>query len=132
MATSYQIPRFLVVGGVNFFFTFAVFTISLKLLELPYAVALLAAWFLGNILTYVLNFLWVFKPETRLTFRARFAKYLTAGAASILLNLAGLAALVELAGADPFWAQVALMPFIVVFNFATAKWWSLRSGGSKP
>lgn len=126
MTLGQQIPRFLVVGGLNFVFTLGVYAAALNLLDQPYAVALLLAWLLGNILTYVLNFVWVFRPEARLTFRARFVKYLTAGAASVALNLAALTALVELAGMDPFLAQALLIPFIVVGNFAAAKWWSLR------
>ncbi len=121
-----EIFRFLVVGGTNFIFTFVVFTVALKVLNIGYVAALLLAWFSGNILTYTLNFIWVFRPEERLNFRGRFFKYLTAGALSISLNLAALSALVELWSFDPLWSQVVIMPFIIVFNFGTAKYWSLR------
>ncbi|WP_298922056.1 GtrA family protein [uncultured Roseobacter sp.] len=113
-------------GGINFVFTFLVFTTALKVLSIGYAAALLLSWFAGNILTYTLNFLWVFRPEAKLSFRGRFFKYLTAGSLSISLNLAGLTALVEIGGFDPFWSQVLIMPFVIVFNFTTAKFWSLR------
>ncbi len=121
--------RFLVVGGVNFVFTFVVFTLALKVLNLGYVAALILSWISGNILTYALNFLWVFRPEARLTFRGRFLKYMAAGALSVSLNLLALVALVELGRFDPFWSQVALIPFIIVFNFSTAKFWSLRKNG---
>jgi putative flippase GtrA/SAM-dependent methyltransferase len=127
-----QMPRFLAVGGVNFLFTFAIYFCSLNLLHLPYPVALGLASLLGNILTYVLNFVWVFRPEPQLTFRGRFLKYLGTGAVSIILNLLALSALVELCGMDPFWAQVVLIPFIVFGNFAAAKWWSLRQADPQP
>ena len=96
------------------------------MLEIDYIAALLVAWIAGNILTYVLNFVWVFQPEAILSFRGRFLKYLTAGSLSICLNLLALSTLVELYGADPFWSQVALIPFIIIFNFATSNFWSLR------
>lgn len=118
------------VGGLNFVFTFALFTATLNLLG--YVGALLFAWLAGTFLTYVLNFVWVFRPEARLRFRDRFIKYLTAGAVSVGLNLVVLTILVELGGFDPFWAQVWIMPFIVLFNFASAKFWSLRKQAGAP
>jgi putative flippase GtrA len=81
--------------------------------------------------SYVLNFTWVFKPEEQIRFRARFAKYFLASAVSIALNLMVLGAIVERTAYDPFWVQTALIPFIVVFNFATAKFWSLRQANGE-
>jgi len=121
-----EFSRFLVVGGINFVFTFLVFVTSLKVLGISYIIALILASVLGNILTYTLNFIWVFKPEERLNFRHRFVKYMISNLGSLCFNIVALAALVELGGFDPFWSQVALIPFIIVFNFSTAKWWSLR------
>jgi hypothetical protein len=42
-----------------------------------------------------------------------------------------LGAIVERTAYDPFWVQTALIPFIVVFNFATAKFWSLRQANGE-
>lgn len=123
-----EISRFLIVGGVNFVFTFAVFTGALKGMHLGYLTSLLIAWVSGNILAYTLNFIWVFRPADRLKYGRRFVKYLTAGGFSIGLNLLALLLLVELGEFDPFWSQVGIMPAIVIFNFATAKYWSLRKG----
>lgn len=121
-----EIGRFLVVGALNFVFTFALFTFALKFLAIGYIAALFCAWIAGNILTYILNFNWVFRPEEKLQFRWRFVKYLTAGALSFSFNALAISVLVELARLDPFWAQVWIMPFIVVINFVAAKYWSLR------
>ncbi|WP_375570100.1 GtrA family protein [Seohaeicola saemankumensis] len=126
-----QIVRFLIVGGVNFLFTFAIYASALNLLDLPYVIALVLAWLLGNILTYVLNFLWVFRPERQLNFRTRFVKYLGAGAVSVTLNVVILSGLVEIGGMDPLLAQAVLIPFIVVGNFTAAKWWSLRQADTR-
>jgi putative flippase GtrA len=121
-----EMSRFLIVGAINFVFTFVIFTLTLKILNGHYAASLLLAWSMGNILTYILNFVWVFQPEKRLNFRGRFFKYLTAGAFSIILNLLTLSAFVEVGKFDPFWSQCFIMPFVIIFNFGTAKLWSLR------
>lgn len=118
--------KFLVIGAANFIFTFAVFTLLLEIVGTGYVAALLAAWLLGSIATYILNFVWVFRPEAKLNFKWRFVRYMLAGSVSIGLNIVLLTGLVELGGFDPFWSQVALIPFIVGFNFSTANWWSLK------
>jgi putative flippase GtrA len=124
-----ELLRFLVVGGVNFVLTFAVFTVALNVLHVNHLISLLTAWVAGNFLTYVLNFIWVFRPEARFSFGLRFVKYMTAGIVSVGLNLVLLYVLVDIGGHDPFWSQVAIMPVIIMFNFVSAKFWSLRKAG---
>lgn len=118
--------KFLVIGAGNFVFTFVVFTTLLEVLKTGYITALVTASLLGSVLTYVFNFIWVFRPEAKLNFKGRFVRYLLAGSVSVGLNIVLLAALVEIGGFDPFWAQVGLIPFIVIFNFSTANWWSFK------
>lgn len=118
--------RFLLVGGANFVLTFIVFFSMLKLFGIDYLVSLFVSWAVGMAFSYVLNFTWVFRPEEKLQFRARLAKYLAANLVSILLNMLALRLIVDATGHDPFWVQCALIPLIVVFNYSTAKFWSLR------
>jgi putative flippase GtrA len=120
--------RFLVVGAANFALTMAVFTVMLKVLGIHHLPSLFAAWVVGVLFSYVLNFTWVFKPEEQMRFRARFVRFVLASLTSVLLNMAILEVLVRQTGFDPFWLQLALIPFVVLFNFATAKLWSLRQG----
>lgn len=120
--------RFLLVGGANFVLTFVVFFFLLKILRVNYLFALSASWAVGMLFSYALNFTWVFKPEEQLQFRARLAKYFLANLVSLLLNLLALHWLVEITAYDPFWVQFALIPLIVVFNFSSAKFWSLKAG----
>lgn len=119
--------RFLIVGGANFVLTFVVFYSLLKVIGIDYLVALFASWVVGMAFSYVLNFTWVFRPEEKLQFKARLAKYFAASLASILLNMLTLRLIVDATGYDPFWVQCALIPLIVVFNYSTAKFWSLRA-----
>ena len=119
--------RFLVVGGANFVLTLAVFYGMLRLLRSHYLISLFSAWAAGMLFSYVLNFTWVFRPEDKLRFKERFAKFFSANLASILLNMATLHLLVEATHTDPFVIQCALIPLVVIFNYSTAKFWSLRA-----
>ena len=119
--------RFLLVGAVNFVLTFVLFYVLFRVLRVNYIVALFVSWAVGMVFSYVLNFSWVFRPEEQLQFRERFAKYFAASLASILLNMLTLGIIVESTGYDAFWVQCALIPLIVLFNYSTAKFWSLRA-----
>lgn len=119
--------RFGIVGAVNFVLTFIVFYALVRIAQVHHLIALTASWLVGMVFSYVLNFTWVFKPEEKLRFRARFAKFFAASLVSIGLNLVVLQFLVENTGFDPVYLQCALIPLVVLFNFATAKFWSLKS-----
>ncbi|MEO6365896.1 MAG: GtrA family protein [Luteimonas sp.] len=119
--------RFGIVGAINFVLTFVVFYVLVRILHVHHLIALTVSWLLGMMFSYVLNFTWVFKPEEQLQFQARFAKFFAASLVSIGLNLVTLELIVEATGFDPFYVQCALIPLVVLFNFATAKFWSLKS-----
>jgi putative flippase GtrA len=121
-----EATKFTLVGAANFALTFIVFTAMLKVLGVNYLLSLGAAWVVGMLFSYVLNFSWVFKPEQKIQFRARFVRFSLAGALSIALNMLVLSYIVERSDFDPFYVQMALIPLIFIFNFSTAKYWSLR------
>ena len=121
-----EFSKFTIVGAVNFIFTFVLFFLLVKIIQWNYLASLVAVSLLGMILTYSLNHVWVFKPEQKLAFRGRLFKYILAGLVSISLNLIVLEYIVKRTGFDPFYVQTALIPFIVIFNFSTAKFWSLK------
>lgn len=121
-----EATKFTFVGAANFALTFIVFTAMLKILGINYLLSLLAAWVVGMLFSYVLNFAWVFKPEQQIQFRTRFIKFFVASVLAIALNMLTLSYIVERTDYDPFYVQMALIPFIVIFNFSTAKYWSLR------
>jgi putative flippase GtrA len=122
-----EVTKFTIVGAANFALTFIVFTSMLKVLMVNYLLSLVAAWVVGMLFSYILNFAWVFKPEQKIQFRARFVRFFLASALSISLNMLALSYTVEHTSFDPFYVQIALIPFVVIFNFLTAKFWSLRS-----
>ncbi len=121
-----EFSKFTVVGAINFIFTFIMFYALVKVALLNYLIALVVTSLLGMILTYSLNYIWVFKPEQDLAFRGRLFKYVSSGFLSIALNMLTLRYIVGRTGFDPFYVQFALIPFIVIFNFSTAKFWSLK------
>ncbi|KRC73478.1 GtrA-like protein [compost metagenome] len=121
-----EFSKFTIVGGVNFLFTFVLFYCAVRVLKLNYVVALVAVSLLGMLLTYCLNRIWVFRLEGGDDHRSRLFKYIVSGFLSIALNALALRYIVEETGFDPFYVQIALIPFIVVLNFSLAKFWSLR------
>jgi len=121
-----EATKFTLVGAANFVLTFLVFTAMLKVFNVNYLLSLVASWVVGMFFSYALNFSWVFKPERKIQFKARFVRFFLASILSIVLNILALSYIVERTGFDPFYLQMALIPFIIVFNFSTAKFWSLK------
>ena len=115
------------VGGFNALFTFLLYFILLKTIHLHYLVALSISWVSGVLLTYILNFLWVFKPEQKLVFKSRLLKYFLVYITSYVLNLFLLKHFTELTGGDPLWIQFFIMPVVVVINFTGIKYWCMNA-----
>lgn len=122
-----EATKFTIVGAANFVLTLVIFTTMLKILNLNYLVSLGTASMIGMVFSYSLNFAWVFKPEQRIQFRSRFLKFSLASVLSLVLNMLVLKCIVDRSDFDPFFVQLALIPLIVIFNFSTAKYWSLRT-----
>jgi putative flippase GtrA len=121
-----QASKFTIVGTLNFGFTFLVLFSLLKVIGIVYWVSFILAWGAGVVYSYILNSVWVFKPSELLEFKKDFLKYLFANAVSFIFNLIALSILVENTHFDPFLVQLMIIPFIVIFNFITSKFWSLR------
>lgn len=121
-----EFSKFTIVGALNFVFTFILFYISVKIFQLNYLISLGLVSFFGMILTYSLNYNWVFKPEQKLVYKGRLLKYIFSGFISISLNIIALSCIVESTNFDPFYVQIALIPCIVIFNFLSTKFWSLK------
>jgi putative flippase GtrA len=123
---KFEVTKFTLVGAANFFLTLIVFTSLLKIYNSNYLVALWVSWTVGVLFTFYINDKWVFEASSSASYFHRLAKYFSVGLLSIVLNSLALSAIVEYAKADPFWVQFSLIPLIAVFNFITAKYWSLR------
>lgn len=124
--------KYVMVGVLNAIFTCMVFTGGLYILKQNYLVSLTISWVFGTLLTYTLNFVWVFRPEKKLRFRERFTKYLFTNVLSFIFNLAALYYIVSETQYAPFYVQLEIMPVIVILNFIAAKFWSLKRYISAP
>ena len=122
-----QFSKFTVVGALNFVFTLVLFYVAVVVLHINHLIALVLVALIGMLLTYTLNYYWVFKPSEKVTFGSRLAKYIGAGLVSVALNVLLLHLLTSKTQIAPFYAQLLLIPFVVLFNFLTAKLWSLRA-----
>ncbi len=111
---------------MNLFFTLAVYFIFLKLLNSHYLTAYSISWLAGVLFTYIINFIWVFKPEKQLVFRTRLTKYFIVYIASFFLNFFALKLLTEKTEWDPLVVQIFILPIIVLINFFGMKFWSLK------
>jgi putative flippase GtrA len=120
-----EFTKFTIVGIINSALTFIIFFLLLKVASVNYLVSLSITWIIGIIFSYVLNYLWVFRPDEKLEFQKRFAKYLSAYLVSFFLNFILIMAIVENWNFEPFYVQTGLLPIVVAFNFLTSKYWSL-------
>ncbi|MBK7380887.1 MAG: GtrA family protein [Ignavibacteriales bacterium] len=114
------------VGIGNLIFTLALYIFFLNDLELKYEIAFTFAWLLGVLFTYLINFIWVFKPEEKITFRKRLPKYFFVYLLSYLLNILLLKLLVENFFLQPLISQLFIIPLIVLINFTGIKYWALK------
>jgi putative flippase GtrA len=115
------------VGTLNAVFTFLFYFVLLKVIRLHYLVSFSIAWLSGVLLTYIINFLWVFKPEQKLVFKSRLLKYFIIYITSYLLNMFLLKQLTEFTGGDPLLVQLFIIPVVVVVNFTGIKYWCMNS-----
>lgn len=123
--------KYVIVGTSNAAFTLAVYLLFLKVLRLDYILSFSLSWLLGVFFTYVINFLWVFKPDQKLEFKKRLWKYVAVYACSYAVNVLLLRLVVEKFAVDPLYAQLILIPLVIVVNYFGMKYWALSKGDIK-
>lgn len=118
--------KYAIVGFINLAFSLVMFYLFLNIFKMPYLLVFNITWILGIVLTYVINFVWVFKPDDKLQFKKRFIKYFLVYVSSYLVNIYLLQHVVENYGYDPFWVQFFILPLVVLINFFGFKYWALK------
>lgn len=121
-----EVTKFTIVGAGSFLLTFVIYAAALELTQMHYLLALAAAWTSGVLFTYACNVLWVFRAEGQRPSWWSFVRYALSSGVSVTINGLALAFIVERFGTGPFLTQLALVPFVVVFNFVASKYWALR------
>jgi len=114
------------VGAVNAVITFTIYIALLKIFKVHYLLSFSISWAAGVFLAYVINFVWVFKPEDTLVFRSRLLKYVAVYLISYTLNMILLGIITETTGRDPLLVQFLLVPVVVAVNFLGIKYWSMK------
>ena len=94
--------------------------------RLNYLVAFSITWILGVLLTYIINFVWVFRKDEKLTFSSKLAKYVGVYLVSYLINILLLKVLTEQPHHDPYYLQFAIIPVVMLVNSLGMKSWSLK------
>jgi putative flippase GtrA len=117
---------YVIVGALNFLLTAILYWILLKQFLIYYIVSFFVSWTAGVLFTYILNFLYVFKPEDKLEFRKRLWKYFIVYALSLTANILLLSLGVEKMRFDPFWYQFVLIPMVILINYIGIKNWALK------
>ena len=118
--------KYLVVGGINFLTSLLLFFFLLNVIKINYLVVFTITWLYGIFLTYIINFIWVFKPEDKLIFKKRFKKYFIVYLSSYTINLLLLRGIVEGYDFNPLYVQFFILPLVVIINFSGIKYWALK------
>ena len=121
-----QVIKYGLVGGVNFLLSLLLFLYFLDILLVRYEIAFTLTWVFGIFLTYIINFLWVFKPSDKLEFKTRCPKYFAVYLSSFIVNIGLLKWIVDQYNYDPFWSQFGILPIVVLINFLGFKYWGLK------
>ncbi len=123
---SVQFLKYVLVGILNAIFSTIVYFLCLRLLLMNYLIAFTISWIFGILFTYVINFVFIFKPEEKLEFRKRLPKYFAVYFFSYSLNIGILKILVLWTNADPFYLQFLILPLVIAINFTGFKYWALK------
>ena len=70
-----EVTKFTLVAAAYFALTFIVFTTMLKVLSVNYLFSLGAAWVVGILFSYIMNFSLVLKPEQKIQFKDKFVRF---------------------------------------------------------
>ena len=121
-----QFIKYGLVGAINFIFSFALFYFLLKILLTNYLISFTLSWLFGIFLTYIINFIWVFRPNDKIEFKKRFPKCFIVYLISYLVNIFLLKILVLKFAYDPLYLQFAIIPLVMFINFFGFKYWGLK------
>jgi putative flippase GtrA len=119
--------RYAVVGASNVVLDFAVYSL-LVVAGVWYPVAKVASMLVAIANGYTLSRRWAFRAGPHR--HAMLARYSSVTVASLVLNLALLAALVEGAGVHEIVAQAIVLPFLAFGNFLAQRLWTFAGAVS--
>lgn len=122
-----KFSKYVIVGLTNSLLTGSLYYVLLRYAHIDYMIAFSISWVIGVLYTYVVNYVWVFKPSAKIEFKRRLWKYSSTYILSYIVNMFALKKLVTVFRFDPFWAQVTIIPIIVAINYTIIKNWAMKS-----
>ena len=118
--------KYFLTGSLNFFTSFLIFYLLHFIIGINYTASFIITWLYGILLTYSINFIWVFKLDEKLEFKKRLPKYFLVYVTSFTFNIVILRVLVEDYISNPIFAQLFILPFIMLINFYGFKLWAMK------
>mgnify|MGYP000892268098 CR=1 FL=1 len=126
-----QIPtsfiKYIIVGVSNAIFTTLIYIIALYIFHLKYTISFTISWIMGLLYTYIINYIYVFKPNKKLEFKGRLWKYATIYIISYIVSILLLKLAVEHYKINSILAQLIIIPFIVIINYSGINFWVMKS-----
>ncbi|MBR6409607.1 MAG: ChbG/HpnK family deacetylase [Alphaproteobacteria bacterium] len=121
--------RFLLVGGFNTVFAYGVYAFLLKLLRLPYMLALAVQYFITiNVSVFTMRY-YVFRSKGDVI--AEFLKAWSVYISLFFANTLGLSFLVEVCDIDELWAQGLYLIFSTIITYLLHKYFSFSKKVNK-
>jgi putative flippase GtrA len=124
-----QFVKYGLVGGSNTLITLLVYSVGVKLLGIPYLVALVIGYALGGLNSYLLNRHWTFQAG-HISHAHAGTRFALVQVVAILVNLVLLYVFVHDAHIDKIVAQAILTVPVVVVTFFINRVWTF--GGEPP
>lgn len=116
--------RFLLVGGFNTVFAYAVFVLLLEVLKLPYLLALIVQYFITVNVSIATMRYYVFQSKGNII--KEFLKAWSVYIGIFFLNSIGLSFLVEVCKIEPVWAQAVYLVISTIVTYLLHKYFSFR------
>ncbi len=119
--------KFVLVGGINTFFTWIMFVILVELFDQHYNVGVFVSWVMGMIITYWLNLVFVFtnsivkKPNSFMKFSVVAIGYLISN--MILIKIA-----VDVLHFNASLSQAAIIAILFICRYVVTSQWVFRDG----
>jgi len=126
LKVNFQLFKYLITGSINFVTSFLIFYLLHFIIGINYTATFVITWLYGILLTYSINFIWVFKLDEKLQLKNRLVKYFLVYSTSFTFNIVILRVLVECYFINPMYAQLFILPFVMLINFYGFKLWAFN------
>lgn len=125
-----QFFKFFGVGAINTGFTWLMFVYLVNLANISHTSALFYSWLLGVIITYSLNYSFVFSKVENVCKKSSFTKFMVVAVGYFCVNYILLEILVSELQFRADVSQTILIPILFIMRYYVSKKWVFISDGS--